>query len=194
MAGGIIGGPGSDARATSLWLTDLTPLARQLKSPTVHATGISHFFIKMYQFIARYFSWMHGWFCFITARKSLHRSSCKRYTWTSRTSCWKDGNVLDLKITHHDSFSILPTAIMALNVGNINFTEHEMHYFPNFQQEIKSRNSFQSDVSCWPMPFSLLLHLKVVSIHPFKEVKLFISKGLSYKGCWISLLVFVAHN
>ena len=90
----------------------VTPLSRQPESSTVDAIGISDFFIKMCQLITWYFSWMHGWFCFITARKSLHCSSCKRCTWASWTECLKDRNVTDTKerlptMTHSPSHLIM---------------------------------------------------------------------------------------
>ena len=46
----------------------MTLLGRQPESSSVHAIAVSHFFIKMCQLITWYFSWMHGWFCFTTAR------------------------------------------------------------------------------------------------------------------------------
>ena len=126
----------------------VTPLSRKPESSTVHAVSVSDFFIKMCLFITWYFSWMHGWFCFITARKSWHCSSCKRYTWTSLTECWKDGNVLVLKersLTMTHSPSYLPP--LWHGTCNIIFTEHRIHCFPNFQQKIKSWVSSLSDVS-----------------------------------------------
>ena len=75
----------------------VAPLSRQPESSTVHAIAVGHLFIKMCHFITWHFSWMHGWFCFITARKSLHCSSCKRCTWASWTECLKDRNVTDTK-------------------------------------------------------------------------------------------------
>ena len=117
----------------------ITPLSRQLESSTVHVIGISYFFIKMYQFITWYFSWMHRWFCFITARKSLPCSFCKRYTCTSWTRCWKDGNVLDLK-ERSPTLTTSPSYLLPLWPGtcNIMFTEHGVHFFFNFQQKIKA--------------------------------------------------------
>ena len=125
-----------------------TPLSIQPESSTVHAIGVSHFFIKMFQFITRYFSWIHGWFCFITARKSLHCSSYKSYTWTSWTECEKDGNVSVLK-KRSPAITRSPPYRLPLWCGtcNIIFTEHGMHYFLNFQQKIKSWVSTLSEVS-----------------------------------------------
>ena len=128
----------------------VTPLSRQRESSTVHAIGVSHFFIKMCQFITWYFFWMHGWFCFITARKSLHCSSCKRYTWTSWAECGKDGNVSVLK-ERSPTMTCSPSYMYVLPLwrGTCNtvFTEHGMYYFPNFQQKIKSWVSSLSDVA-----------------------------------------------
>ena len=125
----------------------ITPLNGQPESSTVHAIGVGHFFIKMRRFITWYFSWMHGWFCFITARKSLHCSSCKRYTWASWAEYGKDGNVSVLK-ERSSTMTHSPSCLLPLCHGtcNILFTEHGMHYFPNFQQKIKRWVSSLSDV------------------------------------------------
>ena len=85
----------------------ITPLSRQ--SSTVHTIGVGHFFVKMCQFITWYLSWMHGWICFITARKSLHCSSCKRYTLASWAEYRKDGNVSVLKEDHPPWLTLRPT-------------------------------------------------------------------------------------
>ena len=102
---------------------------------------------------------MHGGFCFITARKSLHCSSCKRYTWTSWTECWKDGNVSDMK-ERSPTLTRFPSYLLPLwpVTCNIIFTEHGMHYFPSFQQKIKSWVSSLSDMSSKYQEEWLLLH------------------------------------
>ena len=117
----------------------VTPLSRQPESSTAHAIGVSHVFIKMCQFITWYFSWIHGWFCFITPRKSLLCSSSKRYTWTSWTEWWKDGNVFVLQ-EKSPTVTRSPSYLLPLWRGTCNttFAEHGMHCFPHFQQKWKA--------------------------------------------------------
>ena len=166
MVGGKIGGPGRGASATSLLLTGRNTFEQTAwdSSSTVHVIGISHFFIKMYQFITWYFSWMHRWFCFITARKSLPCSSCKRYTCTSWTRCWKDGNVLDLK-ERSPTLTTSPSYLLPLWPGtcNIMFTEHGVHFFFNFQQKIKAEIHPQARLpQCHVLTTLLHLYMGIV--------------------------------
>ena len=117
----------------------MTLLGRQPESSSVHAIAVSHFFIKMCELITWYFSWMHGRFCFTTARKSLHCCSCKRYTWASWTECLKDRNVSDMK-ERSLTMTCCPFHLLSLWPGTCNIisTGHGMHHFPNFQQKTKA--------------------------------------------------------
>ena len=117
----------------------VAPLSRQPESSSAHAIVVSHFFIKMCQFITWYLSWMHGRVCFITTRKSLHCSSCKRYTSTSWTECPKDGNVSDVKerspTTTHSPSHLLPSWPGTCNIIS---TECGMHAL--FEPQFSTKN------------------------------------------------------
>jgi len=56
MVGGKNGGPTGGAHAASLLLIGHNTMSRQLESSTDHVIGVSHYFIKMYQFITSYFT------------------------------------------------------------------------------------------------------------------------------------------
>ena len=97
----------------------VAPLSRHSELSPAHVIVVSHFLIKMYQFIAWYFSWMHGGLCVITTRTSLHCRYGERWIHLHILH-WVAGEWKSLrneeKITHPDLLSILSTAVMAWNL------------------------------------------------------------------------------
>ena len=138
QVGGKVGGTWCEGCRCDICVA-ITPLSRQPQSSSVHVIVVSLFFIKMCLFITWYvyFSWMHGWFCFVEDRNSLHYRSWKRFTfknilnWMLEGWKWKGRSPI---MTHSPTLSSCPLPSWP-RTCNIISTEHGIHYFFQFSSE-----------------------------------------------------------